>query len=160
MAKINIGKGIKEYTRQLTELHNVSATMIAEVVDEGAFIVADAMRAEINALPVAQKYAKDGEKISTITSVQKKGLQDGFGISPLQDRNGFKNRKLGFDGYNGQKTSKYKHGVPNSVVARSVVSGTSFRNKNDFVSRAVRRTEKQAEKQMQTKLEEMTKQIF
>ena len=154
MAKINVGKGIKEYTRKLTQLYDVSREEIISVVNEGANFMADAMRREIDALPVAQKFAKPGEKINTVTSVQKKGLQDGFGISPFQERSGFYNRKLGFAGYNGQKTSDHPHGVPNSLVARSVVGGTSFRAPNNFVGRAMKRA-KEAEEKMKEAMDKL-----
>ena len=74
---------------------------IGEAVYKGAGVVADAVRAQIQALPVAQKFADDGKKIATITSVQKKGLLDGFGISPMREENGYVHAKLGFAGYNG-----------------------------------------------------------
>lgn len=153
MARIKVGSGIKEYTKQLTQLHDLSRETIGVTVYEGTRIVKDAILSEIQALPVAQKYAKNGEKLNTITSVQKKGLLDGFGVARMRDDSGYYNTKIGFEGYNGQKTSKWPQGVPNSVIARSLVTGTSFRQKNDFIGRAVRRTKAQAEEAMKKKLE-------
>lgn len=159
MAKWKNSPELDKYVSMLQKLTD-SREYIADAIHDGAGIVADAMRAQINSLPVAQKYAENGEKLSTITSVQKKGLQDGFGISSMRDDDGYYNVKLGFDGYNGQKTKKYPHGVPNSVIARSVVSGTSFRQKNDFVGRAVRGTKTKAQKKMEEVLDDAIKKIM
>ena len=133
---------------------------IGEAIYAGADIVADEVRSQIQALPVAQKFAKEGEKLNTITSVQKKGLLDGFGIARMKKDGDYYNVKLGFAGYNGQKSHQYKNGQPNSVIARSVCSGTSFRQKNDFVGRAVRGTKSSAERKMEEKLDEAIKKLL
>lgn len=159
MAKWKNSPEMGEYLRKLQKLSD-TREYIGEAVYEGAGIVADNMKAQIQALPVAQKYARNGETISTITSVQKKGLVDGFGISHMRDDSGFYNVKLGFSGYNKQKTTKYPQGVPNSVIARSVTSGTSFRRKNDFVGRAVRSTKAKAERAIEKKLDEAIRKIM
>lgn len=159
MAKWKNSPELDKYVSMLQKLTD-SREYIADAIYDGAGIVADAVRAQINELPVAQKFARDGEKLSTITSVQKKGLQDGFGISPMRDDGGYYNVKLGFAGYNGQKTDEYPHGVPNSIIARSVVSGTYFRQKNDFIGRAVRGTKTKAQKAMEKKLDEAIKKLL
>lgn len=148
-----------KYLQQLEKLTD-AREYIGEAVYAGAGIVADNVRSQIQGLPVAQKFARNGESISTITSVQKRGLLDGFGISPMRDDGGYYHVKLGFAGYNGQKTHNYPHGVPNSVIARSIVSGTSFRQKNDFVGRAVRNTKNKAQNEMEKKIEEAIKKIM
>ena len=127
--------GLDEYIAKLERIHE-PREFIGETVYVGAAVVADAVKAQINGLPVGNQFAKSGERINTITSVQKKGLQDGFGIARMKKDGDFYNVKLGFNGYNGQKTKKYPSGQPNSVIARSLCSGTSFRQKNDFVGRA------------------------
>lgn len=145
--------GIDEYLAKLERIKDPREE-IEEAVYKGASVVADAMRAQINALPVKNQYTPEGERASGITSVQKKGLQDGFGVAKIRKDGDFYNAKLGFDGYNGQKTKKYPQGQPNSVIARSVCSGTSFRAANDFVGRATRSTKAQAEKAIKDTFEE------
>lgn len=147
-------KGLDEYVAKLEKIHE-PREFIGEAVYVGAAVVADAVKAQINGLPVANQFAKSGERINTITSTQKKGLQDGFGIARMKKDGDFYNVKLGFNGYNGQKTKKYPNGQPNSVIARSLCSGTSFRQKNDFVGRAIRATRAQAEQAMEKKLDEI-----
>lgn len=159
MAKWTASKKFDAYVAKLETLRDEGREMIGEAIHDGAGVVADAVRSQINALPVAQVYAKDGERISTITSVQKKGLQEGFGISPLKQDGSFLNVKLGFAGYNGQKTHAHPNGVPNSVIARSLVAGTSFRAKNDFVGRGVNSSKNKAEKTMEQKFDEAVRKI-
>lgn len=160
MAKWKNSPEMDEYLKKIERLNIDSREMIGEAIYDGAAVVADAMRSQIQALPVAQKYAGSGEKLTTITSVQKQGLLEGFGISKVRDDGGFYNVKLGFAGYNGQKSHQYPNGQPNSVIARSVCSGTSFREKNDFVGRAVRGTKAAANRKMEEKFEEALKKLM
>ena len=159
MAKWKNSPNMDKYISKLEKLTN-TREYIGEAVYDGAAVVADAMKAQIASLPVAQKFAKDGGKIGTITSVQKAGLVEGFGISKMRKDGDYYNVKLGFDGYNGQNTHKYPHGVPNSIIARSLVSGTSFRQKNDFVGRATRGSKQKAEQAMEKKLDEALRKIM
>lgn len=149
--------GLDEYVGQLEKLSGNAREYIGEAVKAGAGEAADAVRAQIQGLPVGSGWAKEGELVTTITSVQKAGLLEGFGISPLKQDGAYLNAKLGFEGYNGQKTTKYPNGQPNSVIARSVCSGTSFRAKNDFIGRAVKK--KQIEETMRKKIEEQIHEI-
>lgn len=162
MAKWTNNPNLELYVSKLEKLQDEGREMIGVAIHAGAGVVADAMRSEIQALPVAQDYVKSGEhrKISTITSVQKKGLLDGFGIAKMRKDGDYYNVKLGFAGYNGQKTSEHPNGVPNSIIARSIVSGTYFRQKNDFVGRATRGNKRKAEKTMEEVFEEAVKKLL
>ena len=75
-----------------------------------ADIVADKVRSNIEALPTvteAEALSAYKEKRKTgLTQAQKKGLEEGFGISPMENDKGYWNVKLGFDGYNKVKTNK------------------------------------------------------
>ncbi len=155
MAKFST-KGLDEYVAKLERLTSLSDTkeFYGRSIYEGAAVVKPAMLSQLNSLPVAQQYARDGQKINTITSVQKKGLLDGFGIAKMRKEGDEYNVKLGFDGYNGQKTKKWPHGQPNSMIARSIISGTSFRAKNDFVRKAVNASKAQALEAMKKELED------
>lgn len=152
MARMKV-KGFDKWLDQIGQLESLSRETVGEVINAGSYVIADAVRAEIQAIPVKQQFAKPGQKINTITSVQKAGLLDGFGIAPVQDKNGKSNRKVGFEGYNRQRTQQWPGGVPNAVVARSVCSGTSFREKNDFIGRASRRVKRAAEQAMKDTFE-------
>lgn len=153
MAKFRF-KGLDEYVAKLESLSRDAEEHIGKAVYDGAAIVANRVKSAISDLPVAQTYARDGEMIRTITSAQKAGLMSGFGIARMQKDGSYYNVKLGFDGYNGQKTKKYPSGQPNSMIARSVISGTSFRAPNDFMSRAVSGAKGPCEAAMKKALEE------
>ena len=161
MATIKV-VGMDELLAKLQKLTSQAETkeFAGKAIYDGAAIAKTALLAQTNSLPVAQMYAKPGEKINTITSVQKAGLINGFGIARMRKDGGAYNVKLGFDGYNGQKTKKFPHGQPNSMIARSVVSGTSFRAKNDFIGRAARSSHAAAEKAMEAKIREQIEKIM
>lgn len=147
MAKMEFG-ALDEYIDLLKGFEKEKTQTIIECsIYKGASIVANEIRNEIDKLPV-NKNPHLG-----ITKEEKNDLKNGFGIAPMQVRNGDFNVKIGFDGY-GHKTSsgKFPKGVPVPLTARSIISGTSFRTKNDFVRRAVNRVKKNA-------IEEMNKTI-
>ena len=139
----------------LSKIDGVTDDMIGRAVYEGAGIVADAVKANIEALPIVTGYGTSENPLpGGVTAVQKAGLREGFGISKLQDDSGYLNVKLGFDGYNRTKTEKYPGGQPNQLVARGVESGTSWKQKKSFIRPAVNKTRKQAEQKMKDVLDE------
>lgn len=145
MAKFYVGKGIDQYINQLTNLEFTAHDAIGRAIYKGADIVADAVRANIQKLPK-----------SACTDAQRKGLLNGLGIASMRQDDGTYNVKIGFDGYNEHKTTKYPRGHANSMIARSIESGTSFSHKHPFIAPAVNATKSQAEKAM---ADEINKQI-
>lgn len=141
-------EGLDEYLRQLERLQGSSDQAIGKAIYEGAGVVARACAAAIKALPVSNQHDSNG-----ITSVQKAGLIEGFGISHAQTDGYYRNVKLGFDGYNGQKTHKYPNGQPNSMIARSINSGSSYRRKNPFMDKATASSKSACEATMKRVIE-------
>ena len=153
-------KGLEEYALKLSKLGSGSKEIAAKAIYAGAKVVADEVRKNIEALPVRRSgYGTDKNPLSGITQVQKRGLLDGFGISPLSDDNGYYNVKLGFDGYNDTHTDKYPGGQPNQLVARGIESGTSWLKKMPFVAPAVKNGKKQVIQEMQRVIDEETSKI-
>lgn len=160
MAKV-IFKGISAYVDKLENLRGESDNVIGRAVYDGAAVVADAIRKEVDAIPIVQNQRGTPEHpIDGVTRTQKKGLQDGFGISPVQNDRGFINVKLGFAGYNKTKTKKYPQGQPNALIARAVNSGTSFRKKRRFVDKAVTASRVKAENAMGKSLDDNIEKIM
>ena len=153
MAKLQF-KGLEEYEAQLLKLRGLTEQMIGEAIYEGAAIVADEVKKGIESIPIDDRYATGGTMLHGITQEQKQGLLDGFGIAPLQDENGYLHVKLGFNGYNSMKTKNFPNGQPNSMIARSVNSGSSFRQRIPFVDNAVNSAKSRAEEKMKQKLDE------
>lgn len=144
--KLTVGKGIDEYISALSKISNASDRMIGEAIYQGAGIVADRIKANINGMKVDD--APYAEKRSGIRTIQKKGLANSFGITKMQNERGYMNVKLGFDGYNTLVTDKYPSGQPNAMIARTYEGGNSFTKKQPFVSPAIRATRDQAEQKM------------
>ena len=148
-------EGLNAYVTQLKTLENGAESAIKKAVYTGADIVANSIRAKINALPVERTpKASSGKLLTGVTKLEKKGLLDGFGISTFQDDDGYINVKMGFHGYNQIKTKKYPKGQPNAMIARSVVRGTSVRIRIPFVANATRHAKGGAEEQMRKVLDE------
>lgn len=164
MAKFVIGNGLNEYSSKLEKLNADTEKVLGKAIYKGAGIVADEIKKNIKAIPVSNssKRGTPSDPIDTITSAQRTGLIDGFGISKARTDNGYVNVKLGFDGYNTQvsdtaKKAKYTNSrQANSMIARSVENGTSFRKKHPFIAPAIRATKDKAEKAM---AEELDKEI-
>lgn len=165
MAKITF-QGGDDFGVRLEKLGQMNARgSIEKAVARGTGIVADAIRKATEALSVTDEgYARHGSArhtISSITKRQKEGLLESLGVSPVQtDKNGFTNRKVGFDGYNKVKTKKYPNGQPNALIARAINSGTSFRAKTRFVDIAVNKNRKKAIEGMEESIDADIAEIF
>lgn len=157
MAKWIVGKGLNSYIEYLQKINAATDEVIGEAVYEMAKVVADSVRASIQALPTVSNEANIAtykKGYSKLSDKEKQGLLDGFGISPLQDDGGYINVKLGFDGYNSVKTKKYPKGQPNALIARVTESGSSYREKTPFMRPAVNASKKQAEAAGRAKFDE------
>lgn len=153
MARMQV-EGLEEYTKAIEKLSKRSHVIIKKSVYRGAGIIGDAVKEEIKKLPIVNGFGTKDEKINGVTRLQKADLIDGFGISPIKEDGEYINAKVGWSGYGRTKTKKYRKGVPNQLVARSVNSGTSFRQKNAFVDRAVRKNRTDAQNEMANVIDE------
>ena len=158
MARIEF-RGLDGYELMISRLSKGADDVAGKAIYAGAAIVADEIRKEIQGLPIVSGYGTESKPLpGGVTKCQKQGLLDGLGISPMQDKNGYFNVKIGFDGYNSTRTDDYPNGQPNQLVARGVASGTSWKQKRPFVRLATRRAKKPAEAKMAEVLdEEITK---
>ena len=152
MAKVSF-PGLAEYERKLSLLGNKMTDEIAgKAAYAGAKIIADKIRENIDALPavndVEGTHAWKAGRSAPLTKKAKRGLQEGLGISRLQNQAGFINVKIGFDGYNDLRTQKYPKGQPNVLVARVTESGSSVAEKRPFIRPAIRAAKAQAEEEM------------
>lgn len=156
MAKFVVGDGLDNFVRSLEELNRASDDILGSAIYEGAKVVADNVKAAINELPTVDDdtYGTDSKPIKGLRNYQKQGLIDGMGIASMRNDNGLLNVKIGFDGYNGHATKTWPQGEPNVVIARSLESGTSWREKHPFVTNAVSNCRDKAEKAMEDKLNE------
>jgi hypothetical protein len=149
-----------EFALKLSRMAAQSERIAKTAIHAGASIVADEIRANIEALPTEEfRYLREGDQFEGITATQKNDLLDSLGITPiLQDNDGNWNAKVGFDGYGSMPTRKYPKGLPNQLIARAAESGSSVRRKHPFVRPAVNAVKRRAsEKMEQVITEEMNK---
>lgn len=160
MARIRF-RGLEEYELMLSRLRSRTEEIAGKAIYEGAKIVADAVKENIEALPITRNQRGTPENpIDGITLKQKQGLIDSFGITPMKLEDGVYNVKLGFDGYNDVEGEYWVNGQPNQMIARAVESGTSFRKKHPFVRPAVAATRHQAEAKMAQVIDEEIEKIM
>lgn len=154
------------YIADLEKLSLASEDMCGKAIYQGAKVITDQIRKNIEALPVIADRNQyrgghdGGAQLKGITRSQKQGLLDGLGIARMQDDHGFLNVKVGMDGYNSTKTKKYPNGQPNAMIARSLESGSSVRTKDPFISKAIRSKKAEAEKAMAEEFDKETKKVF
>lgn len=151
-------KGADQYLVQLSKMQESGARIAGKAVYAGARVVADAIMANLRALPTVSEgynlaaYQSGGK--AKLSVKQKYGLIDGFGIAKMEQSNGYWNVKAGFEGYNDISTWQYPKGQPNPLIARCVESGSSFMDATPFVKPAVNKSKKAAIAAMQKIIEE------
>lgn len=151
-------KGLDEYVRTLEHLESSIDLQLGEAIYKGADIVANAVKEGLRSLPVDNRLK--AEQKTSITKVQKQGLIESFGVARLQNDNGYRNVKLGFDGYNKVVTKKFPKGQPNVMIARTLESGTSFMQKNRVISKATNSSKKACEEAMAESLDKAIAKIM
>jgi len=162
MAKITF-TGVEGTMARLNALEvSLKDQVIGKMVYNGASIVADAVRDEIERLPTSQHkgkrwFGRPGHLARGPSEEQKKGLLASLGVSPMRDDNGFLNVSIGFDGYNQVRTRRWPNGEPNQMVARSVARGTSFMEANPFFKASVEKTRTKAKRAMKETAEKVLK---
>lgn len=156
-------QGLDDYRDVLKTL---SSHQLEEIIGtsiyHGAGLVADKIRTEINNIPLVDdaEYGSARHPLRGITREQKRGLQEGFGISTMQKRNGGYNVSIGFTGYNSVVTKKYRKGQANSMIARSIEKGTSFRAPHPFLTKTANRTRNACAEEMVRQFEKSFNNLF
>ena len=103
---------------------------------EGASVMKDGIEAEIDALPTVSDRYYFGRMIPlyALRESEKKGLKDGLRIFKMESTGNGVSVSIGFADYNDRK-------VANTLIARSLVKGTSVQKPNNFVKRGFKRSE-------------------
>lgn len=154
-------KGLDKYERQLSQLSKNAEKIAGAAIYEGAGVIADEVRKNIESLPIVSGYGTPSKPLpGGVTKSQKQGLLDGLGISQMVNTSGYLNVKIGFDGYNSTKTESYPRGQPNQLVARGVESGTSWKQKKPFIRPALTRAKPKAEQLMAETLDQEINKIM
>lgn len=147
MAKFQF-EGVDDYIAQLQKLYDKSEDVVGEAVYNGAKTVMKYVSAAVNDIVTDNRHGTEEHKVAGPSTYQKEGLVRSLGITPARYDGTFFNVKIGFDGYNGVKTKTWPQGQPNSMIARSVQSGTSWMQKQPFMRKAEQAAKSPCEKVM------------
>lgn len=160
MATISFKNG-DEYLGKIAKLEAALKDEICGAAIYGAAgIVADEIRSQLKAVPTGEGYGTASEPTRGPKAGQKEGLLDALGISSMEEKSGYYDVKIGFDGYNGIKTKRWPNGQPNQMVARSIERGTSWMKANAFVKKAMAATRKRALEFMKHSVDESIRKIM
>ena len=155
MAKAQV-ISVDNFIRDISKLGYDFKALAGPALYEGAGILADELRAKIQALPErdGKVFIKDGQMGKGVTPKQKQALLDNMGIARMRYTDGTYQIKIGFEGYIDPPTKSYPRGTPVSMIARAVESGTSFLQKTPFIKPAYNSAKEKAEKAMTKSLED------
>ena len=146
---LNVDNIIKDLDAQSKDFRDMAGRSLYQ----GARIMADSLREHIEKLPERPRSAPKGEMLRGVTAQQKQALLDHMGIAKMQNNSGSYDIKIGFYGYDDDRTPKYPKGHPISMIARAVESGTSFLQKTPFIRPTYQSAHAAAESAMQEQLE-------
>ena len=160
MAVIHFKRG-DEYLMKISKLEAALKDEVCGAAIYGAAgIVADEIRSQLKAVPTDEGYGTASEPTRGPKAGQKEGLLDALGISSMEEKSGYYDVKIGFDGYNSIKTKRWPNGQPNQMVARSIERGTTWMKANAFVKRAMAATRKRALEFMKHSVDESIRKIM
>lgn len=161
MAAKGMSVGIDEEVQKLMDLSDAASQIASYALFAGADVIADAVRAAINSLPVDSddKHPFSGP-LHVITAQDKADLAAGIGIAKHGDTGDGRSTAVGINGYSTRKEKGFPNGVPLVMIARSIESGNSVRSKNPFWRRAERAAAGKAEQAMQEAANEIVEQII
>lgn len=161
MATIQVKSG-DEFLLKLSKIEvQTREEIIGGALYAGAAIAADAVRAELDAIPTDESFGTTGHPTAGPKASQKEGLSQSLGIASMRDSgDGYYDVKIGFNGYNALKTKKWPSGQPNQMVARSIESGTTWMRKNPFIRRAASKSKKKAEAAMKKSVIDKVEEIM
>lgn len=154
MAKFEM-RGIEKYLSELRKLEKGTDSVCKAAVYAGAKVLADGIKQELisDVEAISDKAAMArwrAGKPGYISVSQKKGLIESLGVTPIRDKFGHFDAKIGFDGYNDVETDRWPGGQPNQLIARACESGTTAMLKQPFI----RPTEKRLTPEVYKAMEE------
>lgn len=135
MAKFHF-EGVDKLIEQYQKLEASTEEVIGKAIYNGAGVVMRKVETAVNGITTDDRYGTPERPTVGPSSIQKLGLIYSLGISKMRNDNGFRNVKIGFDGYNRVKTKAWPSGQPNLMVARAIESGTSWMQKQPFMRKA------------------------
>lgn len=139
-------KGGEEFSALLNKAADKAVTCMKVALYAGAGVLADAVKNEIRDLPEESGYMRPGKKRNVVGTWDKAILEQRLGISHIEATGDKASVVVSFAGYNGRPTKAYPNGVPIPLIARSIESGSSVRQKNPFMRRAYNKSKTEAQR--------------
>lgn len=136
--------GLDEYIRKLENLTTHSRGICKMAVWEGGKVVGDAIKADLENIPVQDEYVREGEMRTGIRSEEKEEIIAAFGLSKMRTGSSV-STKAGFNA---------------GTKIRAVESGTTYMHKHPVVRKAINRARPAAEEAIKAKLEEETNKLM
>lgn len=129
--------GLDEVISRIKALGEDFEPVQKQAVYAGMSVIRDEVIRQINALPTQNGYIKSKDlPRDVITAREKAALVKHIGIATMDSKDGVVSTAISFDGYTDIKTEKYPNGLPAVLVARSINSGSSVRQKHPFMRQA------------------------
>lgn len=131
MARMTVSGGA-ELSAMLEALGRDAEEIAKRGLYDGAGIIADAVRASADGIPVCQdnEWGSESHPRAGIREYEKNDLIGAFGVAVHRNEGGKITTSVGFHGYNSR-------GKANALIAASVERGTSFMLASPFVKPAV-----------------------
>lgn len=149
MAKMT-SKGLEPLNKTLVGLAGAGYGIAKMAVYDGARVVTDEVRSRVKRLKVTEPgRPKNIDKIyGVMTDLERNDLEEGLGIARIgfDDRTGKGTVRtvIGFAGYGRRKTRRYKRGLPNALLARSIVKPSKLREQTKFTENAMKHARRKA----------------
>lgn len=159
MAKFQF-EGVDKLIAQYEKLQGNTEEMIGKAIYNGAGVVMKSCVAAVEGIATDNRFGTQENPTTGPSTIQKIGLRNAIGITKMRNDNGFRNVKIGFDGYNTVKTKRWPQGQPNMMVARAVESGTSWMQKQPFMRKAEQSSRSACEKAMSETIDLEIKRII
>ena len=153
-------EGVDDLIAEYSKLYDNTEEMIGKAIYQGAGVVFKSIQQAVDGINTddSHEFGTSDNPKSGPTSIQKQGLIHSLGIAKMRNDGGFRNVKIGFDGYNYVKTKTWPKGQPNAMVARSIESGTSWMSRQPFMRKAENSSKRRCEQVMADTIDkELTK---
>ena len=158
--------GFDELAMRLNRVGEAAKPAARKAVAAGAGVLADSIRASMEALPTDSfRYLHGNDKLAVASETQKRGMINAFGITPMKEDGGTIEVRIGFDGgepkgyITGTESERYPKGLPAAMVAASINSGSSARQKRPFFRSAINSAKPRAQKEMERAFDEELQKI-
>lgn len=153
-------KGLDDYITALHDLDADTDKIIKSALYDGAGVLIEEVKSRISALPEDRGYKQKGVQRNVATPDEKKDLLEHIGIAHFAKKGDAIGTAIGFNGYSRHKTKKYRQGVPIPLIARSIESGSSVRQKHPFMRQSVKAVQDRIAAMAQEKIvEEINKKM-